>query len=87
MLTNKTYLGEKYYPQLIDKDIFEQTGAEKLRRAKKLGRVRDNIPREEGVKKYKFALPTPKQLYEDPFKQAEYAYSLIESEVVGDGTK
>lgn len=87
MLTNKTYLGDEYYPQLIDKDIFEQAGTEKLKRAKRLGRVRDHIPREEGTKQYKFTMHRPEQLYEDPFKQAEYAYSLIESEVVGDGTK
>lgn len=87
MLTNKTYLGGEYYPKIIDKDIFEQASAEKLRRAKKLGRVRDDIPREERTKRYKFTMNTAEQLYEDPFKQAEYAYSLVESEVVGDGTE
>ena len=30
-------------------------------------------------------MPTPDELYDDPFKQAEYAYSLIESEVIHDG--
>lgn len=87
MLTNKTYLGDEFYPQIIDKDIFKQAGVEKLRRAKKLGRVREYKPKEEKMKKYKFTINTPEQLYEDPFKQAEYAYSLIESEVVGDGSK
>lgn len=87
MLTNKTYLGDEYYPQIIDGDIFKQAGAEKLRRAKKLGRERENIPREENIKRYKFTMNKVEPLYEDPFKQAEYAYSLIESEVVEDGSK
>lgn len=86
MLTNKKYLGDEYYPKIIDKDIFEQAGAEKLRRAKKLGRVRESMPREEKIKKYKFTMPALEQLYKDPFKQAEYAYNLMESEVVEDGS-
>ena len=87
MLTNKTYLGDEYYPQIIDKDVFKQVGVEKLRRAKKLGRVGEYKPKEEKIKKYKFTINTVEQLYEDSFKQAEHAYSLIESEVVGDGSK
>ena len=87
MLTNKTYLGDDYYPQIIGEDIFKQAGVEKLRRAKKLGRVRENIPKEEMIKEYKFMLDKVEPLYDDPFKQAEYVYSLIESEVVGDGNE
>lgn len=86
MLTNKKYHGDAYYPQIIERDIFEQAGAEKLRRAKKLGRVREPAPREERLKKYKFTMPELEKLYENPFQQAEYAYNLIESEVVEDGS-
>lgn len=85
MLTNKRYLGDGYYPQIIDKDTFERAEAEKLRRAEMLGRIREPSSKEENIKKYRFSMPTPKQVYDDPFKQAEYAYSLIESEVVKDG--
>ena len=34
-----------------------------------------------------FTIPTVKKVSDDPFEQAAYAYSLIESEVDGDGTK
>lgn len=32
-------------------------------------------------------MPAVKQVYDDPFEQAAYAYSLIESEVEKDGTE
>ena len=34
-----------------------------------------------------FSMPAVKKVSDDPFEQAAYAYSLIESEVDGDGTK
>ena len=34
-----------------------------------------------------FTMPAVKKVSDDPFEQAAYAYSLIESEVDGDGTK
>ncbi|MEQ6390341.1 recombinase [Bacillaceae bacterium S4-13-58] len=87
MLTSKHYLGDGYYPQIIDNDTFKQAETEKLRRAEMLGRIREPSPKEENIKKYRFFMPTPKQLYDDPFIQAEYAYSLIESEVVKVGAE
>jgi len=50
-----------------------------------LGRIREPSPKKETIKRFRFTMPTPEQLYADPFKQAEYAYSLIESEVIKDG--
>lgn len=82
MLTNKRYLGDDYYPKIIDEDTFEKVEAEKLRRAQMLGRIREHKPKENSIKKYQFAMPTPDELYDDPFKQAEYVYSLIESEAI-----
>lgn len=35
----------------------------------------------------RFTMPAVNTVYEDPFAQAAYAYSLIESEVAIDGTK
>lgn len=84
MLTNKRYLGDGYYPQIIDNETFEQAEAERLRRAKMLGRIREPAAKEKTLKRYQFSMPKLEQLYDDPFKQAEYAYSLIESEVIED---
>ena len=36
---------------------------------------------------YQLSMPAVKKFSDDPFEQAEYAYSLIESEVDGDGTE
>jgi hypothetical protein len=85
MLTNKRYLGDEYYPKIIDRDTFYKVEDEKIRRAKMLGRIWDDKPKEEVNKSFRFSMPTPDELYDDPFKQAEYAYSLIESEVIHDG--
>ncbi len=41
MLQNKRYLGDEYYPALIDPDTFTAVEAERIRRAEKLGRVRE----------------------------------------------
>lgn len=81
MLQNKHYLGDEFYPQIIDKDTFEKAKAEKQRRAEKLGRIRE--PKDEPQVDYavKFKAKPLKQKHDDPYKQAEYAYSLIESEV------
>ena len=82
MLTN---LGDDYYPQIIDNDIFEQVQAEKLKRAQMLGKIKKPSPKINVIKQFRFSMPTPEQLYDDPFRQAEYVYSLIESEVIKNG--
>lgn len=81
MLQNKHYLGDEFYPPIIDEEIFEKARAEKRKRAEKLGRIWEpkNVP--ETTYPVKFKAKSLVQKYEDPYKQAEYAYSLIESEV------
>jgi hypothetical protein len=85
ILQNKRYLGDAYYPAIIDLNTFVATEAERVRRAEKLGRVWE--PKEEK----KVGFPTAFRLregaeqFDDPFMQAEYTYSLIETEVLEDG--
>lgn len=85
MLTCKRYLGDAFYPPIIDEDTFKQAEAEKIKRAQMLGRIRQQTEPKKAYVKMRFSAPSPETLYEDPFKQAEYAYSLIESEVIADG--
>lgn len=85
MLTNKLYIGDGFYPQIIDEDVFHLVGSERLRRAQMLGRVREQEVRKQIILKSRFTTTLLKQLYDDPFKQAEYAYSLVEREVITDG--
>jgi len=85
MLQNKRYLGNEYYPALIDPDTFAAAEAERIRRAKKLGRIREPKAKKEVVYPTAFRISEGTEWFDDPFQQAEYAYSLIETEVNVDG--
>ena len=80
MLRNACYLGNEYYPAIIDPDTFAAAEAERNKRAEKLGRIRE--PKEETKVVFPTAFYT-----EEAFQQAEYAYSLIEMEVHEDGSQ
>jgi hypothetical protein len=81
ILRNVKYLGDDYYPAIIDRETFDK--AEKIR----MGRVRKLERKQPEPFPTRFTMPAVKTVYDDPFEQAAYAYSLIESEVVMDGTK
>ncbi|MBM7687122.1 recombinase [Defluviitalea raffinosedens] len=85
MLTCNRYLGDAFYPPIIDEDTFKQAEAEKIKRARILGRIREQVEPKNSLVRMRFSASSPETLYEDPFTQAEYAYSLIESEVIVDG--
>ena len=81
MLQNKHYLGDEFYPPIIDEETFEKASLEKQKRAEKLGRIWEPKDVPETDYSVKFKAKPLVQKYDDPYKQAEYAYSLIESEV------
>ena len=80
MLRNTRYLGDEYYPAIIDLDTFQAVQAERIKRAEKLGRIREPEEEKEVVYPTAFHLNEGTQEFDDPFQQAEYAYGLIESE-------
>ena len=80
MLRNKYYLGDEYYPAIIDSETFDAAEAERIRRAEKLGRFREPEVKKEVVYPSTFRTISGIERFDDPFQQAEYAYSLIESE-------
>jgi hypothetical protein len=80
MLQNKRYLGDEYYPAIIDPDTFAAVEAERIRRAEKLGRICEPELKKEVVYPSTFRTIEGTERFDDPFQQAEYAYSLIESE-------
>lgn len=87
MLRNKRYLGDGYYPAIIKSDVFEQAEIERIKRAVALGRVWDEKEIiEKPTAPMSFTSGIVEQQYNNPLKQAEYAYSLIESEVIRNGT-
>ena len=81
MLRNTLYLGDDYYPAIIDPNTFTSAQTERIRLAEKLGRIYE--PNEEimGVYPTAFLVIEGREEFDDPFAQAEYAYSLIETEV------
>ena len=82
LMRNARYTGDDFYPEIIDRTTFDAAESERLRRCRLLGK-------KEGQSKEKAQKTVPQNFsfrkclktFGDPFKQAEYIYSLIESEV------
>ena len=80
MMENRHYMGDDFYPAIIDVNTFTEAMLERQRRAKKLGRTDRIKPPVKKTAPTTFTLGKIKEFYDDPAKQAEYLYSLIESE-------
>ena len=81
MLRNTRYLGDEFYPAIIDQNIFEAAEAERIRRAEGLGRIYEPKEEKKVVYPTAFRFSEGTEEFDDPFGQAEYAYGLIEAEV------
>lgn len=81
MLRNTHYLGDEYYPTIIDRERFDKAEEIRISRASSLGRVRELQAALKPVVDTRFTLFPAERKFADPFAQAEYAYSLIKSEV------
>lgn len=82
MMRNRHYLGDDFYPAIIDKEFFDEVELELNRRSAKLGR--DDRYKAPLVKRSPtaFRLGDITENFDNPIRQAEYIYSLIESEVI-----
>ena len=83
ILTNKRYLGDGFYPRIIDDETAHDIEREMKRRATKLGR--NNLSKKEKVQYLpdtSYRLTSIDKKFSDPVAQAEYVYSLIDSEVI-----
>lgn len=81
MLQNQHYLGDNFYPAIIDGETFSKIAEERIRRAGALGRIRELLAPPPCKAETVFIIGKITHKYDDPFKQASYIYSLIESEV------
>ena len=82
LLQNKHYPGDDFYPAIIERETFEAAEAERERREGALGR--DNRPKKKLYPRApltRFRMAKTDQVFSDPYEQAQYVYSLIESEV------
>ena len=82
MLQNKHYLGDDFYPAIITQETFDAVTAELNKRSEKLGR--NNRYQAPIIKRppTTFRIDETTEKYDNPIRQAEYCYSLIESMVI-----
>ena len=78
MLQNTKYLGTAFYPSLVDRATFDQAAEEIKRRALRHQPKKRREPHRQ--KAMSFHMRQPETTYDDPWEQAAYLYSLIESE-------
>ena len=81
LMENRHYLGDDFYPAIIDQETYDKAAAIRLERAGKLGRLNRKKSVKPAASPTGFRMAAAEQHYEDPRLQAEYLYSLIESEV------
>ena len=80
ILKNEVYLGDEYYPQLIDEELFRKVQELRNSNARSQNRIRDYIKQEPVAENIQYRIGKVQQHYENPYQQAEYAYGLIEEE-------
>lgn len=81
MLRNRHYLGDDFYPAIIDRESFTKAEEEGARRAEALGRIWERPEATHREAETVFIMGKITHRYDDPFEQASYVYSLIESGV------
>ena len=81
LMENRHYLGDDFYPAIIDQETYDKAAAIRFERAGKLGRLNRKKSVKPAASPTGFRMAAAEQHYEDPRLQAEYLYSLIESEV------
>lgn len=80
LLRNEVYLGDEYYPQLIDDELFQKVQEQRNSNARSQNRLRDYIKQTPVAENIQYRIGKVQQRYENPYQQAEYAYGLIEEE-------
>jgi len=80
LLKNKVYLGDEYYPKMIDEELFYKVQELRNSNAKAQNRIQDYIKQAPVADEAQYRIGKVQQCYENPYLQAEYAYGLIEEE-------
>lgn len=84
MLQNEAYLGTDFYPPILDEKTFYSVQIERTKRSEWFDRDTHTrkIPMPIPIRtQFKLISPIDDK-YSDPIKQAEYVYSLVESEEI-----
>ena len=76
------YLGDSFYPAIIDTPTYKRANAELTARATTMGRLNKTTLLPTKTAPTGFTIGEITNHFPDPFKQAEYLYTLIESEAI-----
>ena len=82
LLMTEHYLGDVFYPAIIDKETFDQVQEERIKRAAALGRLDRKSTRKPPKIPMQFSIGAIMEHYDNPATQAEYVYGLLKGEVV-----
>lgn len=82
LLMTEHYLGDDFYPAIIDKETFDRVQAERIKRAAALGRLDRKSTRKSPKILTQFSIGAIMEHYDNPATQAEYVYGLLKGEVV-----
>ena len=77
LMQNPRYLGDDFYPAILTAEIAQAVEAERLRRDALYKGTRYTKEAVTTVVPTRFAMKRTAPKYQDPIKQAEYAYSQI----------
>ena len=75
IIRNFCYIGDDFYPAILSRQTFSKANAELIRRAEKHGSKKRM---QQPPIHTEFFFTEPTEHYDDPIKQSEYIYSLIE---------
>ena len=81
ILSNKHYLDDYYYPPIIGEDLFKRASEERQKRVEFLNRNNRITDKKIPDIPSSFHWKDETEYFDDPYLQAQYLYSLIESEV------
>ena len=82
LLMTEHYLGDDFYPAIIDKETFDRVQAERIKRAAALGRLDRKSTRKAPIIPTRFSIAAIMEHHDNPATQAEYVYGLLKGEVV-----
>lgn len=82
LLQNRHYIGDTFYPAIINITTYKKANAELNARATTMGRLNKATVLPTKTASTEFTMGEITNHFPDPFKQAEYLYTLIESESI-----
>lgn len=77
ILSNKKYLGNEFYPQLIEPKLFEAVQVLREQNALDQNRIKVIKPEIKATSIPKYRVDKVEQQIDDPYQQAEYIYNQI----------